>query len=79
MKCLLDQYDRLPRTIPDEQLSALQQGKEVSHNAHVSFVILAHIHSLSLFQLLSYMLDRNAALLPAYIAHDEVCHVSCTR
>ena len=24
-------------------------------------------------QVLAYMLDRNAALLPAYIAHDEVC------
>lgn len=50
MKLILDRFDKLPRSIPENEVHALHAGRE----------------------LLAYMLDRKAALLPAYIAYDEI-------
>ena len=68
MKLLLDRFDKLPRCISNQDVPAIKNGQMVS-------VYLCVDHMMShdpLSQLLSYILDRNAALLPAYFAHDEV-------
>lgn len=39
----------------------------------LSFITTGTMVYVFFLQVLAYMLDRNAALLPAYIAHDEVC------
>ncbi len=72
MKLVLDCFDQLPRSIPEKDIVALHSGREVGVCLNIKLLFL---YLCSVSQLMAYMLGRNASLLPAYIAYDEVVYV----